>query len=228
MLGLTINMKRGVYVVALAIGVTIFLIQRMQLMEADRRAAELLEHITSLELQLKNSDLRDPGSAASKPNRELLRLRNEVTLLRQQTNALASAALAPASGSNHTAQASPTPIPADVWTNCGYATPEAALQSTAWAMRTGNLEAYLDSFSPELRQQAADRFKGKSEQEIKVELIKKVAATKALRPDRSRILDDGRIEFVLNSSQFDDGLNQGTSESILRFRYVSGEWKFGE
>jgi len=221
-------MKRGIFIVALLVGLATFVVQRMQLMEADRRAARLLEHIASLERQLKSPDLQDPGPASSKPDRELLRLRNEVTLLRRQTNALASAALTPANGSNHTAQASPTPIPVDVWTNCGYATPEAALQSTAWAMRTGNLEAYLDSFAPELRQKAAERFKGKSEQEIKVELIKEIATTRALRPDRSRILDDGSIGFVLNSSQYDDGLNQVTSEHVLRFRNVSGEWKFGE
>ena len=89
--------------------------------------------------------------------RELLRLRSEVGLLRKQTNELLK--LQAENRQLRSDQASektqPQPnlaagdlVPVDSLTFAGYATPEATFQSTLSADSKGNLQTFLDGFTP--------------------------------------------------------------------------------
>lgn len=109
-------------------------------------------------LRQENERLARANAAAEASSRnernELLRLRAEVTRLRQQVNELAKAAPAPpptvtsvrpSPGAPGLAS-TPTPaapdgfLPADQWADVGLATPEAAFQTVQWAMRERNFE----------------------------------------------------------------------------------------
>jgi RNA polymerase sigma factor (sigma-70 family) len=78
---------------------------------------------------------RQPTSPPSESSRELLRLRGAVGLLRQQNQGLAQLL----SDRQQTASA-PDFQPSSSWTDSGNATPEAAADTFAWAIKTGNKE----------------------------------------------------------------------------------------
>ncbi len=74
-----------------------------------------------------------PKSSPSEPSRELLRLRGEVSLLRRQNQELAKRLM--------DTQRTPSPTdfePNASWADAGNATPEAAADTFAWAIKTGN------------------------------------------------------------------------------------------
>jgi hypothetical protein len=86
---------------------------------------------------------------------ELLKLRNELRQLRARSNEPARLQ------EENRLKAGPTnPIPAvpaaneearlarEAWTFAGYATPEATLESSMWALRDGDLDAYIASLAP--------------------------------------------------------------------------------
>jgi hypothetical protein len=150
-------------------------------------------------------------------------------MLRKVTNALIQASSQTQQTSVESAQALPeptAPIPVESWAYTGYATPEASIQTAAWAMRTGNLEQYLALFTPEDRALAAERFKGKSALEAQRMLIVEIASARALRLDKKMIFDDGTVGFPISSREVDDGLTVIKEEKVLRFKNIGGEWKF--
>jgi len=114
-----------------------------------RQQASLNEQVQALRDQRDEATQQLAVLRASQP-RDLLRLRNEVGLLRQQTNALTHQLSEIRRGleANHR-QSNPTikPIPCDSCIFSGYAAPEAAFQTYVWALRQHNLQAYLDCFN---------------------------------------------------------------------------------
>ncbi|HWI56434.1 MAG TPA: hypothetical protein VNZ22_04360, partial [Bacillota bacterium] len=70
---------------------------------------------------------------SSEPSQELLRLRGEVGLLRRQNQALAKLL-----SERQQATSATDFVPSSSWTDSGNATPEAAVNTFAWAMKTGN------------------------------------------------------------------------------------------
>jgi RNA polymerase sigma factor (sigma-70 family) len=113
---------------------------------------------------------------------ELLRLRGEAGVqkserdklraeLAARRNSAASLALRTPATANYYPKAS--------WATAGNATPEAALQSTSWAMAQAmaqtNFQALLALVSPEMRAEAAKHFAGKSDSQIAAEVASEAA-----------------------------------------------------
>jgi hypothetical protein len=88
---------------------------------------------------------------------ELLRLRGETGVLRQQTNRLRRLvhALSAALSTTNTVQASPEQrsFPRDSWTFAGFATPEATLQSYLWAKSRGDVKTAFATVTPKFKQE---------------------------------------------------------------------------
>jgi myosin heavy subunit len=110
---------------------------------------------------------RSSAPQEKKQTAELLRLRNEVAQLRQQTNAAAkvreenrrlqtSLSQARQNSSPSPQPQEPTPLadfPKDSWTFAGYATPDATYQTVLWAQLKADKDSFLQSLTPEKRQQ---------------------------------------------------------------------------
>jgi hypothetical protein len=217
-----------------AVGTGIYEARRASTFQAQaqtlqRQQAPLTEQIQELQHQREEAFRQLVSLQASQPL-ELLRLRNQVGLLRQQTNALAQQLNESRSKEPTAKQTDPAvkPIPCDSCIFSGYATPEAALQTCAWALTKGNLQAYLECLAPEARDEAAKGFQGKSEAEVFRMLREKLGSTAALRLDRMETLEDGAVAYPLHSTTMDDGLSTSTVTAMIRFRNIAGEWRLSE
>jgi RNA polymerase sigma factor (sigma-70 family) len=187
------------------------------------------------EMQRKNEHLsnllaRANSSQLSKDQlSELMKLRGEVGLLRRQTNELGKSRI---TGGESSLAATPTfetaTIPKESWAFVGYATPENALQSVAWAMSKGDAKTFLASLSPETQKSYAQRFEGKTESEIAALLSEEISQLQALRLDRKKVSVGGEVAFILYSEERDDGTTKTRDEAVMTFKNVGGEWKLHE
>ncbi len=121
-----------------------------------------------------------------------MRLRNEsgqLRIARQELDALraklaaaqreAETALATSIVTTHPPPPGSEPLPKESWAFAGYGSPEAALESFAWSMAKGDVNTWLQSMAPEVRQQVAKQFEGKTQEEISA-----VAQQRDQRPRR--------------------------------------------
>lgn len=155
---------------------------REQLHTVQQQQAPLTEQVRQMEQDQAEatqrlSGLRAELASAKSNNLELMRLRNEVGLLRAQTNLFAksqqaqekAAANAPKAVDN---TASRELILRENYEFAGYAAPESALKSLFWAATHADVQTLLASMSPALKAQTEADWAGKSEEEIKAELQK--------------------------------------------------------
>lgn len=157
------------------IGMATWLVRQQQsqkaLREKNRGLQEQVDKFTQLATDNQTNSLRTAQSSDAQMS-ELLRLRNEVGRLREQSNELAKlrAALATdqkvQSGKPQSTATRSEPIPKSAWANVGYATPEAAFQTICFVMSKGDVQAYMNSLSPEQQTNMAKAFQGKSDAEI--------------------------------------------------------------
>lgn len=177
------KLKIGILSLLVVIGLATWLVRQQQsqnkLREKNRALQEQVE-----DLKQPAGDNQTNSAAQSFSDAqvsELLRLRNEVGRLREQSNELATlrAALATQqkvqSGKPEPAATRSEAIPKDAWTNAGYATPEAAFQTICFAMSKGDVRTYLNSLSPEQQTNMMKAFQGKSEGEIAAGLMAEMA-----------------------------------------------------
>jgi len=177
-----------------------------------------------------------PAAASDEQFRELLRLRGEVSQLRQQTNELEKAqrenrqlraslsrAQQSTSPSNPEAPAG-VDFPREAWAFAGYADPTAAFQSLIWSLSRGEVATGLASFTPEHRAGREQNWANKSDAEISAGMIKDMQNTKNFR-----ILGqhpEGNDEVILQL-QID---GEKTPDTVLkksaRMKRIDGEWKF--
>jgi len=174
------------------------------------------------------------------PNRslpELLRLRGEVTRLRQQTNELqrlriqqerlqSAAAQAgtnrPSSAVNSSASPARTPLavyPKSTWAFVGYGTPEAAFQSLNWAALNGNLDSFLSGLSPDAQQDLARQMGDKPASEAIDELKNNLNKHESVSILSKNQISDSEVELEIQP----DG---GDSPEKLVFKRIDGQWKF--
>ncbi len=163
----------------------------------------------------------------------LVVLRNEVGQLHTQQKehdrfrATAGGQSAPTAKAASEAVNSQT-IPRESWAFAGYATPENALQSVAWAMSQGDVKSFLAGLSPETQNNYAQLFQGKTENEILTMLSDEIGQLPALRLDRRKVSGDDAVTFVLYSEERDDGTTKTKDEAVMTFKNVGGEWKLDE
>jgi hypothetical protein len=161
---------------------------------------------------------------------ELMKLRGEVGLLRRQTNELGRlrGTVGGQTSPTGTPPSEAAMIPKESWAFVGYATPENALQSLAWAMNKGDAKSFLTGLSPETRSIYSQQFEGKTDNEIATLLSKEISRLPALRLDRKKVSEGGEVAFVLYSEERDDGTTRSKDEAVLTFRNIGGEWKLHE
>jgi hypothetical protein len=117
-------------------------------------------------------------------------------------------------------------IPKDSWSFVGYATPEAAFQSVAWAMNKGDVKTFLASLTPEAQKFFAEKFEGKSENESAAMLSDEISGIAGLRLNRRKTSTQSEVTFVVFSTGQDNGVVKTHDEAIMKFKNIGGEWKF--
>jgi hypothetical protein len=186
------------------------------------------ERLSNLVVQAKR-----PQSLPDDQLRELLRLRGEAGVLRQQGKelealrnenrearaALESSRMAQSAG---TAGAAATADywPRDSWAFVGYATPDASLQTSFWAANTGDLKALLAGMTGDIQQKVEKDIEGKSESEASDRAKAEVAKLKSVRVlDREVQADD----TVVLTAAFEDDSHSGTNKLLMK--KIGNDWK---
>jgi hypothetical protein len=233
--GAILNFFALALVVGLAIG---FAAQREARIKAEtehtalEHQLETLRGIAAENLQLSNLVAR---ASAPKPlpgdeSGELLRLRSEVSELRRQCADLKSALsendeahIAPAPSSRTSAaDAVKTQDfwPRNSWEFAGYATPDAALQSSLWAANNGDLKGVLAAATDDLRENMEKNLEGKSETEASVRVMDEVSGVQSIRVLDRTPQPDGT---VLINAVFTEKYDTHTRKIILQ--KVGADWK---
>ncbi len=206
--------------------------------EIDTQSAALQRKVTELQNALDKErsqpEVEKSDGLAHEEKLELMRLRNEVTQLRASNAALAkleaeNARLA--TGLQNVRAQSPSSnrqpgIERDQWNFQGYSTPEAAYMSALWALKEGQVQTVLASFTPEERQRFETDNQGGSPEEIADVLKKQIGSVSALRITRREQVSP--TEVVLQTQMYtsiDDGVRKQAVPQAVRMRLVDSEWK---
>jgi hypothetical protein len=175
----------------------------LQLNERDRVATENERRLTEANRQ------QSPVDASP----ELLRLRGEVGVLRQQKQEL-SRLLAQKTATSHTDAFEPSAS----WRDSGMATPEAAANTFAWAARTGNTSRLSEVL-------IVPPGVGTNNEEFLVAMslilhpaVAKIEGSRVVSTDNSV---EGEITYLFQN-QLVDG---NTEMSPLTLKQVDGNWK---
>jgi hypothetical protein len=215
------------------------------LREENAALRQRLERMTQLEAdnaQLSNLVAQVQSPLAEKQLIELMRLRGEVGLLRQQTNGSQTlreqnrqlrAALASRSNSqnfqetNSPPKAPPVAVyPKATWAFAGYATPEAAFQSLNWASANGDLNKLLDGSTPEMQKELAKQFANKSESEATDEIKNHMNKNTEVRILNEDFRSDTEVVLAVLG---DAGGAEGNNAPFnLLFQKINGQWKFAK
>ncbi len=196
-------------------------------------------------MELKPSqDVSEPDASVESLTQEqmdeLLKLRGEVTQLREQTNQIGDLAdankklmvsLKEAKAPRRTSEgdekkknppdALPQDIhPKDTWAFRGYATPEATVESVCWAMVNGDKEAMLKAFAPDMLPEMANQL----EKGDPAEMAKKMGFAEFRILGRQQLSDDEMMLTIYTSHQNENGDTQDHSENTV-FQRIGGEWK---
>ena len=160
--------------------------------------------------------------------KELLRLRGEAGVLRQQSQELetlrnenrqARAALA----SGHKipiAAATANYWPRDTWAFAGFASPEAALQSSLWAANKGDFKTFLSSTTGELQKKVEQDIEQKSESEISAKAMAETANLKSVSVLNSEAQSDDALVLTV---AFEDGATTHTTKLLMQ--KIGNDWK---
>jgi RNA polymerase sigma factor (sigma-70 family) len=184
--------------------------------------------------RLSNRLVQAPSNGLSDQEKlELLRLRGEVAGLRadasqaekkrQEINRLRSAR-------GETAKARPQEeavprdsFPRETWAFAGYASPESAVQSFAWAALQGDMNTFLNSLSPEKQMEEREKWQKdtRNETQIRDGLVKEFGRTKAIHIDERRTLSDSEILLSLSIER-----EKGDFERVnMKVQRIDNQWK---
>jgi hypothetical protein len=225
----------GVCVAAL-IGLAIWLAvehqARLRLGEEHKALEQQLKQMAGLiaeNAQLSNVLARANGaqSLPDDESRELLRLRGEVGVLRQQSQELETVrkenrqARAALESSLKTQSAATADYwPRDSWAFTGYASPDAALQTSLWAANNGDLKALLASATGEVRKQMEEELGGKSESEASIRAMDQVVSLKSVRVLNREVQAD---DTVVVTAAFEDRTDTHTEKLLMK--KIGNDWK---
>jgi hypothetical protein len=174
-----------------------------------------------------------PPSLPADQARELLRLRGEAGVLRQQSKELESvhnenreahaaleSGLKSQSGGAAGTAATADYWPRDSWAFTGYASPDAALQTSLWAANTGDLKALLASATDEARKMMEREFAGKPEAEASIRAMDEVISLKSVRVlNREAQADD----TVVLTTAFEGQTANRTEKLVMK--KIGNDWK---
>ena len=168
-------------------------------------------------------------SVARDQQRELLRLRSEVGGLREekrQWDSLKAQQAANLKAADTARPNQPERIPRAAWAFAGYSSPEAALESIAWAMSQGDVKAFLASVTPEAQNALAEKFQGKTESDLAAWLTNGIAGLAELPMDIKKVSADGAVTFTLAAQERIEGNRKLRDETVMSFEKINGEWKY--
>lgn len=157
------------------------------------------------------SQLRAGAKEAEKVAMENQRLRAATQQL--QTAPRTGAAVEPAAASQEGFYAK------ENWAFAGYASPEAALQSIAWAMREGDTKAFLAAVTAEERERMEKEWGNKSEAEVSADARKGTEKVKNIRILERKAISDDEVVLSIYAEGGDDHVQK---MSMKRF---GTEWK---
>lgn len=234
----------GLVVVAGA--ATIWTVQHLaelKLREENESLQQQLERMAQLEADNERLSKLVAQANIALPNAqftELLKLRGEVGLLRQQTNGLQAlreqnqqlqTALASKNNPQNlqTTNLPPKALPLAVyprapWSFAGYATPEAAFQSLNWAAANGDLNAFLDGSSPDMQTEFAKQFENRSESQFADEIKNRINQNTEVRIVKKDVHSDSEVVLTISGDAKDPAGNN-TSANLV-FQKMGGQWKY--
>ncbi len=123
---------------------------------------------------------------------------------------------------NHQRPKVPTELARALWKFSGYATPEDAMQSSAWAVRIGDTKAFLNSVTPEFRDWIESTFRGKPE--IVVDGLNGVSSETTSYRIVTRNQKSDNVVLLFIHFLTVDGTSHGESVPLIK---VGSEWKVG-
>jgi hypothetical protein len=224
-------------VAGLAIGLAVEHQARLKLAQEHQRLEQQLSQMASLTLQ--NQQLSNLVAQADIPRRlpaaqfmELLRLRGETVVLRQQKmnletareeNRQAHAALERRlnAGTGTNAIATADYWPQNSWAFAGYASPEAALQTALWAGKNGDAKTFFASIAGDLRERVEADLKGKSETEASIGMMDETDSIGSVRIIDREAQDNNTTVLTV---EMDGQDNLQTAKMVMR--KVGNEWRF--
>lgn len=208
---------------------------RDQVQTLQQQQAPLAEQIDKLQNDLNASSNRASGlfeelAGAKKNNSELLKLRGEVGQLRRQvanlvqpsqTKPVVSSARQPKAQ----AHVAGTYVSKDKLQFVGYETPEAAIESTTWAMMSGTFEQANEGLSPELATSEATSQKEKKHFESRQQML--APLLKGIQIVARKDLSDGKVELKMKmDSEPIPGQSQAMPPYMIQpLSKVGGQWK---
>jgi hypothetical protein len=162
---------------------------------------------------------------------ELLRLRGQAGVLRRQIGGLqtvrhenrqAHAALESILRGESPAKTAATADywPQDSWAFKGYATADAALQSSLWAGINGDAKEFLASVTGPMKEAVEEDLKGKSETEVSIKMMDEVLAMKSVRVINREARGDDTAVLTL---EFEGRADPHTEK--LELKKIGNDWK---
>jgi RNA polymerase sigma factor (sigma-70 family) len=156
---------------------------------------------------------------------ELLGLRGEVGMLRQQTSDLEKQNQALREARKPDLPVFSTNlIPRGTWGFAGFATPEAAVQSSIWAKSVGEIPTFLASMAPDITNAFARGFAQNSAEEISRHLSNDLGNVTGFQIlNQVPLSDDEALVQVLVQAQTNGVPQQG--DTLILLKKIGGEWK---
>lgn len=162
---------------------------------------------------------------------ELLRLRGQVGVLKQkqtdldkarkenqQSHAVLTRYLQTLTETNPVA--TEDYWPRGSWTNAGYASPDAALQTTFWAGYNGDLTNMYASITEEMRTNLDNEYKGQSNAEISVRLADETYNLASAQILDRQVRDDNTVVLTVELEEREHFETVG-----MVMKNINGQWK---
>ena len=191
------------------------------------------------------SDVSTPataGDAMTQEQRdELLKLRADVTQLREQTNQIGALKEAnqklqaslreartprPSGGNDSNKKKPEDALPQDIhpmssWGFRGYGTPDATVESVLWGMMHGDKDMILRAFSPEM----LDEMQKQLDKTDFAAESKKMNNAEFRVLDRKQLSDDEMVLTLYLTRQEDPNVQAHGSTEKTVFQRINGDWK---
>jgi hypothetical protein len=217
---------------AVITGTVIYLVQQRQVqrLQADNQSLLAQQAKASAEQEAAAKAARatkEQLGRLQKDRAELLRLRNEVGQLRRERDALKQRLGQPAAGAGQSASEPGSYITKEQLAFVGYATPEAALESTTWAMFKGTYEQVLAGFNAEMAKEISQD--ATSRQQFETQRDTTAAAFKGIQILARKTLDGDQVELKvkLDADPLPNGQEELPPVMIQPMVKAGNQWKVG-
>ena len=154
--------------------------------------------------------------ARTTTQKELETLRNQS----RQTSTSLESSLKAQSAAPAGAAATADYWPREAWAFAGYASPDAALQSSFWASNQGDVKTFLGGIEGEILQKVQKDSEGKSEDELSAKAIAEVASLKSVRILNREVRAE---DTVVLTAEFEEGNSTHTTKLLMK-KY-GNDWK---